>query len=120
LGVAAPTVIVSLIGWKAAGIPGALIATAALFLPSCLLVWLVATEFETAKKTPWRTALELGLSPVALGLIFAAGIIIAEASDHGIVAYLITGITTILLVKTDINPLTIVGVAGLIGLLGFV
>ena len=112
--------IVSLVGWKAAGIPGALIATAAMFIPSCLLVWFVSSGFEKAKKTPWRDALEIGLPPVALGLIFASGIIVARASDHGIVAFLITGITTILLVKTKINPLLIVGVAGIIGLAGFV
>src|ERR1041385_70035 len=36
------SMLAALIGWKAAGIPGALVATAAFYLPSAVLVYAVA------------------------------------------------------------------------------
>ena len=75
------------------------------------------TRFRDAK---WRIAFERGLGPVSLGLLFSSGWTVVKTSDHTPVAYAITAIACVLLVRTKISPLLIMGVAGVLGALGLV
>jgi len=53
-------------------------------------------------------------------LLFAAGIIIVRAADHGWTGLLATAITTVLLVTTRVNPLLVMIGAGFLGWLGLI
>mgnify|MGYP003334444006 FL=1 len=64
----------TLIGWKVAGWPGAVVATLALFAPASLLCYFVARLYDRHRGKGWHTALEAGLAPVAVALIFAGGL----------------------------------------------
>src|SRR5690348_5263142 len=55
----------TLVGWKVAGIPGAVVASLALFVPSSLLYYWVARRWHTHRGKLWHSALEDGLAPVA-------------------------------------------------------
>lgn len=109
-----------LIGLEAAGLPGAVIAAAAMLLPGAMLMFMASLGWERFRAAPWRAAVEQGLAPVSMGLLFAAGVIIIRASDHGWPALLVTAATTLLLVVTRVNPLLVMAGAGLLGWLGFV
>ena len=61
--------VVSLIGWKVAGLAGALVATAAVCGPSCLLTFGVSQIWRRFRHAPWRVAVEAGLVPVTVGLM---------------------------------------------------
>ena len=112
--------IVTIIGYKAAGIPGALLATIAMMLPAAVLVYLVSRVWERAKDMPLRKAIERGLAPLTVGLILASGWVMSKAADHDWRAYLLTAVCTAIFSTTKINPLFIVAAAGLIGWLGWV
>jgi chromate transporter len=62
---------ITLIGWHVAGAAGAAAATAAIFAPTIGITWLVSRHWTRFEASPWRTALEAGLKPVAAGLILA-------------------------------------------------
>lgn len=110
----------SMIGLEAAGLPGAVVAILALMTPSCLLMYLGSRTWERFRDAQWRIAFQRGMAPITLGPLFSSGVTVVRASDHGVVGYVITAVTAILLVRTGINPLIIMIVAGGLGALGLV
>jgi chromate transporter len=68
------TILSTLIGWKVAGVPGALTATFALYLPSSLLVYGAARLWGRWRGSIWHNAIERGLAPIAAGLILSGGV----------------------------------------------
>jgi len=79
--------LVTLIGWKVAGWSGALVATVALFGPASLLTYGVARVYDRYRGRAWHEALEKGLAPIAVGLIFAGAISILHLSGDRVVAW---------------------------------
>src|SRR5712692_1261321 len=59
------------IGYKAAGIVGAIVAGIAMFLPSSALTLLVGHHWDRFAHSQWRLALQRGLGPVVVGLMAA-------------------------------------------------
>lgn len=112
--------IVTIIGYKAAGVLGAIIATIAMMLPAAILVYIVSRVWEKAKESAFRKAVEKGLAPLTVGLILASGWVMSKAADHDWRAYILTGICTAIFTTTKINPLFIVAAAGVVGWLGWV
>ena len=58
--------------------------------------------------------------PVALGLIAASALVIARASDHSVVALVLTLATAGVAYGTRINPLWLFAIAGAAGAAGLV
>jgi chromate transporter len=114
------SLIVSLIGLKAASWVGALVATAAMFSPSVVLTFVASQAWQHFRDAKWRIAVQKGLAPITVGLLLASGLVITRAADHGWSAIMLTGATTILLVVTRVNPLFIMAGAGILGGLGLV
>ena len=112
--------LVTLIGWQVAGLPGALVATAAVCLPSCTLSYFVAHAWKRFRGARWREAVEAGLAPITVGLVLATGWLVARGAPVGWIAYAITAVTTALVLFTRVNPLWLFLAAGLLGLLGLV
>jgi chromate transporter len=111
--------IVTLIGYTAGGLLGALIATVAMILPAACLVYFTARFWNSAKDTKWRQAVEKGFAPLTVGLVLASGTIVARSADHGYREWILTAVATAIFTWTKINPLIVVGGAGLIGWLGW-
>lgn len=114
------SLIVSLIGLKAASWLGALVATVAMFSPSVVITFAASRAWERFRDAKWRVAAERGLAPITVGLLLASGLVITRAADHGWSAIMLSGATTILLVTTRVNPLFIMAGAGILGGLGLV
>ena len=112
--------IVTLIGYRAGGIAGAILATVAMLAPAGLLVWLLARSWGNARFAAWRHAFEHGMAPIAVGLVLASGVVVARAADHAPAQYLVTAIATLIFCFTRLSPLYVVGAAGLAGWLGWV
>ena len=77
------SMLAALIGWKAAGVSGALVATAAFYLPSAVLVYGVGRLWSRWRGSLWHTAIEHGLAPIAAGLLLSGGIVVLRASPAG-------------------------------------
>ena len=112
--------IVTLVGYAAAGVPGAVLATVAMVLPAAAVVLVFARLWARAQTSPWRFAFEHGLAPVAVGLIAASGIIVARGADHTLAQYALTALATLLFCTTRANPILVVALAGLAGWLDLV
>ena len=62
------------VGSSQAGIPGALIATIAVVLPSFIIILLVTALLKTVLKNPYVQAVLRGLKPCMIGIILATGV----------------------------------------------
>jgi chromate transporter len=82
----------TLIGFKVAGLPGAAVATLALFVPSSLLCFVIARVWDHYHARPWRKAVEDGLAPIAAGLMFAGVLAVLRLSATGPLWFLSWGI----------------------------
>jgi chromate transporter len=112
--------VVSLIGWKVAGLAGAVVATAAVCAPSSLLTYAVSRIWQRFRGARWREVVEDGLVPVTVGLMLAGGYLITLAADHSVMAFAVTAATAAIVLSTRIHPLWLLGAGGLLGLAGWV
>jgi chromate transporter len=112
--------IVTLIGYKAAGILGGLLATVSVILPAAIVVYLVTLFWQHAEKSPLRHAIEKGFAPLTVGLVLASAYVMGKSTDHDWRAYLLTGLCAMVFIFTKINPLIVVAVAGLIDFFGWI
>jgi chromate transporter len=111
---------VTLIGWQLAGVSGALLATAALCVPTCTITYFVTRVWDRFRDAPWRIATQAGLVPVTIGFIAASALLIARAADVNAVAVAITAATAALAYWSNINPLWALAAAAAIGFAGLV
>ena len=114
------SMLAALIGWKAAGIPGALVATLAFYLPSAALVLVVVRLWGRWRGSRWHTAIERGMAPIAAGLFLAAGLVVLQASPGGPAVWVAAIVTTVPLLRwPGMHPVPLLlGGAALFGILG--
>ena len=106
------SLIVLLIGLKAAGIAGAAVSFAAMFAPSCLAVHIVARYWHRAARSNWRPVVERALAPVAVGLTFASGLSLMRGTEHGWLPWGVTILSTAVFSLTEINPILLLVLGG--------
>jgi chromate transporter len=109
------SLIVTLIGLKAAGPIGAVLATAAMYAPSCLLVYIAARVWHRYREARWRLTVERGLAPLAVGLVFASALALTRGTEHAAVPLLLTAAASVVLALTELHPLAVLAAGGLIG-----
>src|SRR5438093_7221374 len=68
--------IVSLIGWRAAGLAGAVVALLAVCAPAAVLSWYIADLWERFKDSAWRRAIKRAISPLVVGLTLSGGYVL--------------------------------------------
>ena len=108
--------VVSLIGWKAAGLAGALVALVAVRFPAAVLSWWVADLWERFKESPWRIAIQRAIAPLVVGLIFSGGYVLCTPEttpDWRLWA--IAGATIAVSLMTRLNPLWLLAGGGTLG-----
>lgn len=110
--------VVSLIGWQVAGVPGALIATIAVSTPSSTLTWLVSGAWYRFRDAPWRRAVQNGLMPVTAGLIMASAALLVRTTTVDVGTALITAVATLLFLFTRLHPLLLLAGATVLGAFG--
>lgn len=110
--------IVTLIGYKVAGLAGALVATAAMCGPSSVLVFAVSRVWLRFKDSPWRRLAERALAPVTIGLVFASAFTLTRAGDGDLARLAITAGAAAAILFTRLNPLWVLGAAASAGFAG--
>src|SRR5580700_9706118 len=107
------TMLSTLIGWKVAGLAGALTATIALYLPSSLLVYGAARLWGRWRGSVWHSAVERGLAPIAAGLILSGGIAVLRVSPGGAAVWMAAIAATVLLLRWPrLHPLVLFAAGG--------
>lgn len=103
------SLIAALIGWQVFGFWGAVAATLAMFLPSCLLMYAVSTWWHRSQDSPIRRAIERGLAPIAVALVFATALTVLRAAHAGALALATVAVVCLLQSTTRIGTHATVG-----------
>jgi chromate transporter len=109
---------VCLIGFQAAGIAGALVATVAMCGPSCVLTYVAVRHWEKNRNERLKKIVQRGLAPVTIGLIAASAFLLSRAAIHDGLGAGLAAATFAAMAATKFNPLWLFGVATGLGLLG--
>jgi chromate transporter len=112
--------VVSLIGWKVAGLAGAVVATAAVCAPSSILTYGVSRVWQRFRDARWRKTVEDGLVPLTVGMMLAGSYLITLAADQSAMGFIITAVTAAAVLGTRAHPLWLLAAGGLVGLAGWV
>jgi chromate transporter len=110
----------SFIGLKLWGLPGAILSAVATFGPPCLMYYTSSRLWDRFRDRPWQQMVRRGLAPLTIGLVIAGGYVMARAGDVGWLSALVTAAAVGLMLGTRLNPLWILAAAGILGGLGFV
>jgi chromate transporter len=109
---------VPLLGWHIGGWLAALAALLAMMVPSMTLTLGLAHLYVAHPKAAVGIAIRRGLTPVVVGLIFASGWILMPAVNETWRGYLLTLVTVLLVLRTSLNPLWLLGAGATAGMLG--
>ena len=112
--------IATLVGWKTAGVVGALAATLAMAAPSCLLAYWIAKVWDRYQGALWRIALAAGLAPVTVGFVASSAWLLSRAADSDARLASVTIATGLAACATRLNPIWLLAAGGALGLAGVV
>lgn len=110
--------IASLIGWKAAGLAGAVVALLAVCGPAAVIAWWVADLWDRFKDSPWRLAIQRAIAPIVVALILSGGYVIATPDgtpDWRL--WSIAAASAAAVLATRLNPLWMIAGGALMGAL---
>ena len=112
--------IATVIGWRVAGIAGAIVATVCMCGPSSLIVYAVTRVWDRFKGRPWRAILQAGMAPVVVGLIGSSGYVLARGAASDWRGAALSAAAAGLVWKTRLNPLWALAGAAALALTGVV
>lgn len=109
-----------LVGWHIAGWTGAAVTSIPFLVPSVTLTLLIAHLHARHPTALIGVAIRRGLTPITIGLIFASGWILLPAVNHDWRGYVLTTLTVVLVLRTSLNPLWLLGAGAVAGIVGLV
>lgn len=112
--------IVPLVGWHVAGLPGLLVASAAKFAPSSIMTCMVLSVWNRFKDRPWRRVVQAGLVPITAGVVTASAAVITMAIEFTWPLATFILLSSTLLSATRVHPLVVLGTGALFGVIGWI
>ena len=112
--------IVTLIGQHVAGWLGAVLATLGMCLPMSLLVGLLFKHWDKLQHWRGRAAIQIGVAPMAVGLVLASGALIARSAEPSMIGVVLLVVTVMVNLRTKLHPLWLILLGGVLGLSGLV
>ncbi|MEO6836174.1 MAG: chromate transporter [Candidatus Tumulicola sp.] len=106
---------VAAVGVRVAGIPGALVAAFAFFLPTGILTFGVGRLWTRLANWPWRDSIQRGLGPVAIGLAVAGLLSFGRGSITGWATCAVALAVFFATLRTKINPALLILGGALVG-----
>ena len=105
------------IGYKVAGLAGALAATVGIFTPPALVMLASARVLERIKRSAAIKAALRGVRPAVIGMIFAAAVVVGKTAAPVWLSGAIFAAALFALLRLRLEAVWIIPTAGLLGLL---
>jgi chromate transporter len=105
------------IGYKVAGVLGALAATLGIFLPPGILMVIASHVLDRIKQSPVIKAMLRGIRPAVIGMIVSAVVLVGMSAQHQWPSLVIFAGALFAQVKFKLDVVWIIPSAGLLGLL---
>ena len=108
-------VMVTLIGYKVAGLVGAISVLVAFFLPASVLTFSANRLWHRLSAWPWRESIRRGLGPVTVGLMIAGVISIGKVAIDMVGSAVLAVVVAALVLTTRINPALLILGSAMVG-----
>jgi chromate transporter len=119
------------VGSNQAGLPGALLATSAVILPSFILILLVTIALKTLLKNKYIQAILRGLKPCVIGIVLATGIYMVFGNCFGAISALGINLRAVIVTavlvtsmlgykhfkKKKLSPILLIAIAAMVGVI---
>ncbi len=105
------------IGYILGGLPGALLATAGIFLPSFIFVGAASLVIDKIRNSPWTAGFLDGVNVASLGLMLGVTVQLARTAIHDPLTILIALTSLVLLLRFKVNSTWLIAGGALIGLI---
>jgi chromate transporter len=112
--------LVTLVGYHVAGFAGAVVTTLAMCGPTAVLAAILVRTWDRFKDMPWRMKVQTALVPISVGLVGASAIVLTQVAVRNWAAGVIVAVSAAIAYWTRWNPLWLIGMAGIAGLVGLV
>ncbi|MGA8574413.1 MAG: chromate transporter [Candidatus Cybelea sp.] len=112
------TIFAALVGYAATPtrpLLGAAAATVGMFVPSSVLMVGFGALWDRFQASPWRAIISHGLAPAIVGLVWSSVVTIGRGAPSSVVAYAVTALVLILMLRTKIGTPLLILLAGGIG-----
>lgn len=105
------------LGFRVAGILGAIVSTFAVILPSFIVISLIFASLSKFKSSKYVGWIFEGIRPIVIGLILAAGITVGKSSFVDVKSVIIAlGLFYVVSFK-DLNPIFAIIIGGVLGVI---
>jgi chromate transporter len=111
---------VQVVGHAIAGMPGALVALAGILLPSTTLALVASRWGHQRREMLGVRAFVAGMAPVTIGLLLAAGTVLAQPYAGKPSAWVLIAVAVALSARTKINPVWLIAGGAGVGAGGWV
>jgi chromate transporter len=111
------TTISALVGYAVAGLVGAVVATASMFVPAGIVVTAFGAFWARLGEHPFRAVFAAGMAPVVIGLIWSGSVVIASGAVGGWKPALVALVALVLTLRTSISVVYLILGGGALGLL---
>ena len=108
----------SFVGWKVWGFPGAVASAVATFGPPCTMYFAAYRLWDRFRNAPWQRVVRLGLVPVIMGLVIASGTVMALAANTSWRAVAVTIAAAAITLATRLSPMWMLLAGAALGGLG--
>jgi chromate transporter len=105
------------IGYVLGGLPGALVATVGIFLPSFIFVAISNPIVPRIRKSPWAAGLLDGVNVAALGLMAAVTVLLARAALVDPLTVFVLVLAGVLLFRYNVGSTWLIALGALVGIL---
>lgn len=110
---------VAMIGYKAAGIPGAAAASLGMFLPAATVTWFIADRWSRLGEHPVVDLMRRTLGPVALGLLGAGVYTLFRLGVEGAGAAILAATSFLVVAWWNRSPALAVVMGAAVGIIFF-
>jgi chromate transporter len=112
------TIFAALVGYAATParpLLGAAVATIGMFVPSSAMMVGFDAFWDRFQASPWRTTISRGLAPAIVGLVWSSVVTIAKGAPTSAVAYGVTAVVVVLMLRVKISTPLLILLAGAVG-----
>lgn len=104
------------IGFKVAGLLGAAAATAGIFTPPAIIMLACYHYLDRIKKSAMIKAALHGVHSCVIGMVAAAGVVVARTAEPNAASLLIFGAALLALLRYKVDVVWVIPIAGVVGL----
>jgi chromate transporter len=108
------------IGYLLARVPGAVVATVAIFLPGFLFVALIFPVVPRLRRSPWTSAFLDGVNVAAVGLMVGVTWQLGQAAIVDVVTIVVALVALLALIRFKLNSAWLVMAGGIVGIVAHV